>query len=65
MSLSDEVQSAGRLLETATEVTLADLLNSALNKFLGWPYQAISGRVVDQEGTCSGRKVGRKVTVRN
>jgi hypothetical protein len=49
MTLAQEVQDAGQEIEAATAADLATLLNSNIQRFLGWPYKTISGCVVDRD----------------
>lgn len=53
MSLAQEVHDAGQEVAAANPVDLANLLNSSIQRFLGWPYKTISGCVVDRDGTRS------------
>lgn len=50
MGLSQEVHDAGQKVASATELTLAGILNRALGGVLGWPFKTTSGYVVDRDG---------------
>lgn len=51
MALAQEVQDAGREIAAANATDLPGLLNSAIQRFLGWPFKTASARVVDRDGT--------------
>ena len=53
MTLSEDVENAGRQVANATGVDLANALNSALELFLNPPFKAALGRVVDINGVKS------------
>jgi hypothetical protein len=50
MSISQEVQEAGREVAAASGAVVADMLNSRIGRFLGWPYKMTSGSVADRDG---------------
>lgn len=51
MTLSEEVRNAGKAVAGAGFPDLADQLNAALGRFIGWPYKIASGAVIDAQGT--------------
>jgi len=50
MGLHQEVYDAGQEIASATGANLPVSLGSILGRFLGWPFEVISGKVVDLEG---------------
>ena len=51
MEPSQQVYDAGQEVASASAPTLAEVLNRALGRFVGWPFTAAPGYVVDQDGT--------------
>ena len=50
MDPSQEVHAAAQQLCAATESTVAEALNGFIGKFVGWPFSAAPGFVVDADG---------------
>ena len=47
--VAQAAEAAGRQVAGANEANLAEQLNQAVGKFLGWPYKIASGRAVDRQ----------------
>jgi hypothetical protein len=54
MAIADEMRQTGTEITAATGHDIADALNSGIEKFVGWPYRAVRGAVVDGDGTHTG-----------
>ncbi len=50
MGIARDVHDAGEQVALATEPSLAGVLNGVLGRFLGWPFKATPGWVIDQDG---------------
>jgi hypothetical protein len=53
MTISDDVHAAGQQISSGAPESIGDVLNASLNRFIGNPFTAASGHVVDLVGATS------------